>query len=325
MTADGKARLKRRLIGAGFAAFRASGVHRLAARFTRGQGVIAMFHHVRPWRGEAFAPNRLLEITPEFLGLTIETLRAEGFEIVTLDEALQRLGQTSAKPFAVLTFDDGYRDNLQFALPVLRAQAAPFTLYVTSGFADADARLWWLELEEAIRALGQFEFAIAGVNHSFSARSAQEKLDSFNRLYWNLRTLPEEEMLIAIAYLAQKAGVDGLSLTRDLCMRWDEIGEMAHDRLCTIGAHTLTHPMLGRRRMEFARDEMARCKTIIEERLARPVRHFAYPVGDPLSAGVREFALARELGYASAVTTRPGMVFAAHRDHVHALPRLSVN
>jgi len=43
------------------------------------------------------------------------------------------------------------------------------------------------------------------------------------------------------------------------------------------------------------------------------------------SAGPREFALARELGFASAVTTRPGVIFPEHRDHLHALPRLSVN
>lgn len=318
--------MKRRLIGAGFAAFRASGAHRLAARWTRGRGVIAMFHHVRPWAGRSFAPNRLLEITPEFLATAIETMRAQGFDIVSMDDALERLGSSATdRPFAVLTFDDGYRDNLEHALPVLRALHAPFTLYVTTGFADASARLWWLELEEAVRALPRIELAISGVNHVFDCSGAQEKLDSFNRLYWHLRTLPEDEMLTLIAWLAQKAVVASSDLTRDLCMRWSEIAAMAGDPLCTIGAHTLTHPMLGRHRIEFARDEIRRSKAIIEERMARPVRHFAYPVGDPLSAGPREFALAREAGFASAVTTRPGMVFDAHRDHLTALPRLSVN
>lgn len=322
-----KASFKHKVISAGFAGFRASGAHRLAARFTRGIGVFAMFHRVQPWNGAGFAPNRLLEITPEFLGLTIETLRSEGFEIVAIDEAVARItsGQTGARPFAVLTFDDGYRDTLVHALPVLRAQNAPFTIYVTTGFADASARLWWVELEEAVRVLPRFELAIGGVNHVFEARDETQKSDSFNRLYWNLRTLPEEDMLIAIDYLAQKAGVETLALTRDLCMRWEEITPLAEEPLCTIGVHTLTHPMLGRHRMEFARDEMARSRAIIEQKIGKPAVHFAYPVGDPLSAGVREFALARDLGFASAVTTRPGMVFPGHRGHLTALPRLSVN
>lgn len=326
MGAAGKASVKQKLIGAGFAAFRASGAHRFAARWTRGRGVVAMFHHVRPWAGKSFAPNRLLEITPEFLAISIETMRSQGFEIVSMDAALERLAAPAQdRPFAVLTFDDGYRDNFEFALPVLRALHAPFTLYVTTGFADASARLWWVELEEAVRALPRIELAISGVNHVFLCSSAQEKLDSFNRLYWHLRTLPEDDMLMAITNLAQKAGVEQHGLTRELCMRWDQIAALAADPLCTIGAHTLTHPMLGRHRIEFARDEIFRSKAIIEERLARPVRHFAYPVGDPLSAGAREFALARDAGFASAVTTQPGMVFDAHREHLTALPRLSVN
>jgi peptidoglycan/xylan/chitin deacetylase (PgdA/CDA1 family) len=53
--------------------------------------------------------------------------------------------------------------------------------------------------------------------------------------------------------------------------------------------------------------------------------HLAYPVGDPTSAGPREFAMAADLGFATAVTTRKGMLFPAHAQHLHALPRLSVN
>ena len=55
------------------------------------------------------------------------------------------------------------------------------------------------------------------------------------------------------------------------------------------------------------------------------MRHLSFPVGDPGSAGPREFALARDLGFAPAVTTRPGHLFAAHAGHLHALPRVSVN
>ena len=101
-------------IAAGFTAFRATGLHRLLAPLTRGRGAILMFHHVRPFDAQAFAPNRLLEITPEFLDSLIIKLQAQGFNIISLDAALVRLAaprQTGEKPFIVLTFDDGYRDN----------------------------------------------------------------------------------------------------------------------------------------------------------------------------------------------------------------------
>jgi peptidoglycan/xylan/chitin deacetylase (PgdA/CDA1 family) len=64
---------------------------------------------------------------------------------------------------------------------------------------------------------------------------------------------------------------------------------------------------------------------MLAARLGVPVRHLAYPFGDATSAGPREFALAADTGYASAVTTRPGMLYRQHGRHLTALPRLSVN
>jgi peptidoglycan/xylan/chitin deacetylase (PgdA/CDA1 family) len=59
--------------------------------------------------------------------------------------------------------------------------------------------------------------------------------------------------------------------------------------------------------------------------LARPIEHFAYPYGDKTAAAAREFALARNAGFKTAVTTRPGMIFSSAADHLTALPRVSLN
>ncbi|MBN9082870.1 MAG: polysaccharide deacetylase [Rhizobiales bacterium 62-17] len=319
-----RASVKEKAIAAGFAVFRATGLHR-AARFARGAGVILMFHHVRPWAGTGFAPNRLLEITPDFLETVIDTLRGEGFEIVSLDQAVERLGQGGEKPFAVLTFDDGYKDNLEYALPILRRHQAPFTLYVTTGFADRTARLWWVELEEAIRALERIDVEIGGTRLALDCRNDAEKAEAFRALYWPLRAGSEQDLLDRIAALARQAGVEPAKLVERLCLDWDGLRQIARDPLCTIGVHTLTHPMLAKHDEAFARRELAESRAIIEREIGQPARHLAFPVGDPTSAGPREFALARELGFASAVTTRPGMVFPEHAQHLTALPRLSVN
>lgn len=319
-----RASVKEKAIAAGFAVFRATGLHR-AARFARGAGVILMFHHVRPWAGQGFAPNRLLEITPDFLETVIDTLRGEGFQIVSLDQAVERLGQRGEKPFAVLTFDDGYKDNLEYALPILRRHQAPFTLYVTTGFAERAARLWWVELEEAIRALDRIEIEIGGTRFMLDCRNDTEKAEAFRALYWPLRAGSEQDLLDRIAGLARQAGVEPVKLVERLCLDWDGLRQIARDPLCTIGVHTLTHPMLAKHDEAFARRELAESRVIIEREIGQPARHLAFPVGDPTSAGPREFALAEELGFASAVTTRPGMVFPEHAKHLTALPRLSVN
>jgi peptidoglycan/xylan/chitin deacetylase (PgdA/CDA1 family) len=100
---------------------------------------------------------------------------------------------------------------------------------------------------------------------------------------------------------------------------------MSRDPLLTFGAHTLTHPMLAKQSRETVLSEIKDSKHRLETELDRKVLHFAYPVGDSRSASVREFDAARECGLASAVTTRPGHLFAGHASHLHALPRVSLN
>ena len=319
--------LKSRMIGAGFAAFRATGLHRLVGAATRGQGAVLMFHHVRPWRPATpgFAPNRLLEITPEVLDEALILVRRLGFDIVTLEEALARLAAGSGRPFVALTFDDGYRDNVAYALPVLERHKAPFTVYVATGFADRSVGMWWLELEEALRRAPSVEIADEGLSLSLRTGTPAEKAAAFDRIYWALRGGSEERLLKIVGELAARQGVDGRAIVAALCLDWPEIAALARHPLATIGAHTISHKMLAKWPMGVARQEMQGSKQQIEEKLGAPVRHFAYPVGDPTSAGAREFALAAELGFASAATTRPGMIFPAHRDHLTALPRVSVN
>ncbi len=310
-----------RALGAGLRAFGATGLPRLAAPVTRGAGVILMLHHVRPWVARDFAPNRGLEITPEFLDETLLALARNGFELASLDDVPARLAAPGRKPFAALAFDDGYRDNLQYALPILERHKAPFTINVATSFADGTGRLWWLELEETIRRAA----GVAFEGEVVRAASPREKAAAFAKIYWRLRAGGERRLLDVIAHLARVAGVDTAGLTPSLCMNWDEIAGLASHPLCAIGAHTVTHPRLAKLDAADARREMAQSKSAIEARIGKPVRHLAYPVGDATSAGAREFGLASEIGFTTAVTTRKGMVFSQHRQKLTALPRLSVN
>ncbi|WP_158807643.1 polysaccharide deacetylase family protein [Beijerinckia sp. L45] len=316
---------KQQIIAAGFAFFRATRLHRLVAPLTAGQGAILMMHHVRPWSGKAFAPNRLLEIEPGFLDAALTRIKALGFDFVTMDEALSRLGKPGAKRFVTLTFDDGYRDNVEHALPILERHAAPFALFVTTGFADRSARLWWVELEESIRTLDVVSVDIDGMTLVMPSKTPAEKLAAFEAVYWRLRGGPEDRLLKVIADLLSQAEQSSPALVAPLCLDWAGIVALARHPLCTIGVHTLTHPMLAKHPSDIVRRELLESRTIIEAKIGKPARHLAYPVGDPNAAGRREFALAEELGFASAVTTRPGMLFPGHRAHVHALPRLSLN
>ncbi|QGY06185.1 polysaccharide deacetylase family protein [Methylobacterium mesophilicum SR1.6/6] len=319
-------RTKHRIFASGFRAIQAVGADRWLAPAARGLGVILTFHHVSPDPVPAFAPNRLLSITPDFLDLTLRELDARGFEVIGLDEVPRRLAAPDyGPPFAALTFDDGYRDNVVHARPVLARHGVPWTLFVTSAFADQRGRLWWLELERAIVRLDRVRITIGSRSLDLPARSPQEKAIAFDVIYRDLRGGDEELLLARIADLCRQAGFTPGALAADLCLSWDEMRALARDPAVTFGAHTVSHPMLAKHEAAVAAREIAEGRDRIEAELGRPVRHLSYPVGDPGSAGPREFALASAMGFDTAVTTRPGHLFADHAGHLHALPRVSVN
>lgn len=302
-----------------------SGVSRLLAPYTRGAGVVFMLHHVSPEGPDAFEPNRILKVTPDFLARVVDEARRQGFDIVSLDEVHRRLqsGVTRQRPFAAFTFDDGYRDNMIHAWPLLRREGVPFTIYVPTDFPDGKGFLWWLVLERVIRAADSVTLTMDGALRTFDCSSLSAKESAFDTIYWWMRALPEDRARTVVAELAAAVGIDAASLCRDLVMTWDELREMARDPLVTIGAHTRGHLALAKLSAEQSRAEIAESVARIEHELGRPCRHFSFPYGDTTSAGEREFAFAAELGLATAVTTRKGVVTPSAR--LSALPRVSLN
>ena len=319
--------LRNTVIRAGLEALYFSGAHYLLRPIFAGVGTIFMLHHVRPAIEAQFQPNRHLGVEPEFLRAMLAHLRALDVDIVTLDEVHQRLqARNFARRFACFTLDDGYRDNRDFALAVMREFDAPLTVYVASDFAEGTGRLWWVALEMVIARASAIEAPIGGTLTRFDTSTAPAKQAAFDRLHDWLRALPgEHDLQCEISALCTRHGVDEATIARDLCMSWEELKAFAADPLVTIGAHTITHCNLARQSEATAAFEMATSRARIEAALQKPVLHFAYPYGDRIAAGRREFALARAAGFKTAVTTRPGMIFPESAAHLTALQRVSLN
>jgi peptidoglycan/xylan/chitin deacetylase (PgdA/CDA1 family) len=315
------------VIRAGLGALYFSGAHYLLRPIFAGVGAIFMLHHVRPPRDDAFQPNRHLEVTPEFLRAMLTHLRAHGVEIVTMDEVHRRLVERNfSRRFACLTLDDGYRDNRDFAAPVLRDFDAPFTVYVASDFAQGTGRLWWIALERVIAGTSAVEARIGGVAVRLDASTPAAKQAAFDRLHDWLRGLPgDHDIQREISNLCTRYGIDEAAIGGELCLSWDELKRFADDPLLTVGAHSITHCNLAKQTEAMASDEMATSRARIESAVQRPVLHFAYPYGDKGAANAREFALAHAAGFKTAVTTRPGMIFPENAGHMTALPRVSLN
>lgn len=314
------------MLQAALSALYYSGADGLVAPLTRGQGVIFMLHRVTPEPVAEFEPNRILKVTPQFVESVIYHVVEAGFEVLTLDEVPQRMARgSSGRPFACFTFDDGYRDNFEHAYPIFKRLGVPFSVYVPTDYADGKGDLWWLMLERIIASTTRLSVEIGGQRETFACRSVAEKDAAFDDLYWRLRRMREVDARAVVANLAAAYGFSSEALCRELMMGWDEIRALSADPLVTIGAHTCRHLALGKLGAQEARREMVDSIARIETELGRPCRHFSYPYGCETSAGPREFALARELGITTAVTTRKGLVQREHADALTELPRFSLN
>jgi peptidoglycan/xylan/chitin deacetylase (PgdA/CDA1 family) len=322
-----KKQLRKTVIRAGLEALYFSGAHFLLRPIFAGVGAIFMLHHVRPRRNDEFQPNYHLEVEPEFLRAMLEHLRSLDIDIVTMDEMHRRMFERDfARRFACFTFDDGYRDNRDHALAVMREFDAPLTVYVASDFAEGTGRLWWIALERVISKAATIEAPIGGTMTPIDTSTAETKQAAFELLHDWLRSLPgEQDLQREVSALCARHAVDDTAIAREFCMSWDEVKEFAGDPLVTIGAHTVTHCNLALQSEETAAFEITASRERIEAALSRPVLHLAYPYGDKIAAGQREFALASAAGFKTAVTTRPGMIFPESADHLTALQRVSLN
>ncbi len=305
-----------------------SGLSRLAQRFTGGSGAIFMLHHVRPPRHrEGFAPNAGLDVTPEFLDAVIGFVRARGWRLLSLEAAVEELrgGARNETPFAVFTLDDGFRDNLEHALPVFRRHACPFTVFAAPAYVDGKGELWWDALEEVIATTEIVRPGLEGLPAELPARTDEERRAAWEVVYWPVRRMEQHAQRDWIRRFAETHGVDLEALCRREVMNWDELRTLAADPLCSIGAHTVHHYAVALLDADEALAEMTESKTRLETELGRPVRTFAYPYGDADSAGPRDFRLASRAGFVTALTTRKGLVYPEHADHLMALPRVSLN
>jgi peptidoglycan/xylan/chitin deacetylase (PgdA/CDA1 family) len=304
-----------------------SGAHRLLAPYTQGAGVIFTLHHVRPApdRPGDFAPNSFLEVTPDFLDGLLDQVQDAGLDVVSLDDAVERLKQGDQRRFACFTFDDGYRDVAEHAWPLFKCRSLPLTLYLPTDYIDGKGELWWLALEQVIARVDEIELCRDGALWRLNTATVPDKIRAFEEIYWWLRTVDEATQRRVVRELAERHGVDMAADCRRLVMGWDEVRELAADPLVTIGAHTKAHFAISKLSEERAYDEMVGGADRLEAQLGRRPAHFSFPYGNPESAGPRDFALARQAGFKTAVTTRKGMVFDEHRRHLTALPRVSLS
>lgn len=309
------------------ATLRVTGLTKLARPFLGGIGVILMLHRVTAAPARPLDLNGHLSVRPDFLDAVLADMKEAGYRFVSMDEAVRLIREPDGgTPFATITLDDGYRDNLLEALPVFEKHETPFAIYIAPGLIGQYGNLWWEVVEDAVTVDETIEVPHASDALRLDAKTLQEKKLAFRTLIGHFSAdvteAKQRELIAAMSHnRARRHGKADYSVLMD----WDEIRIMAAHPLATIGAHTVNHYALKRLDLAHARAEMKEAACILEGELGTRPIHMAYPYGFKAAVDEREAEIAAEVGFVSAVTTRHGLIHPEHAAHLHALPRLSLN
>ena len=188
--------MKKTIIRGGLETLYFSGLHHLMRPLVGGVGAILTLHHVRPPRPDAFQPNRLLEVTPNFLERLLRRLKRARIDVISLDEMHRRFiaGEFNRR-FVCITFDDGYKDLKHWAYPLLKKYEMPFALYIPTSFPDRLGELWWVALEAVIAQNSRIGMMINGKRAVLRLRHGAEKRELYDAVYRYLRSMKTEDEL----------------------------------------------------------------------------------------------------------------------------------
>lgn len=241
------------------------------------------------------------------------------FQVLPLPEAVERLRIRSLPVRAAcVTFDDGYRDNLQVALPILNKYRLPATVFVATDFLDG-GRMWNDTVIEAVRRAERSELDLRCLGLGcWPLTMIEDRRTAVAELLPRLKYLEPKTRVRLADGIAEAVGAE---LPSDLMLTSDQVRVLRREGI-EIGAHTRSHPILAAIDDEQAREQIVSSKRHLEELLDAPVRLFAYPNGRPGQDYRREHVrMVQEAGFMAAVSTAMGV--ATVRADVYQLPRFT--
>ena len=241
------------------------------------------------------------------------------FNILPLSEAANRLhSSTLPSRAASITFDDGYADNVEIALPILQKYGVVATFFIASGFLDG-GRMWNDTVIESVRLAKGDMLNLSTIGLGVrTITSLEQRRETLSLLIGKLKYLSHETRTSQVEKLSS---IISAELPDNLMMTSAQVRQL-HDAGMEIGGHTVTHPILASIDDATARKEIVEGKARLETITGTPVRLFAYPNGKPgkdyLPVHVK---MIRESGFEAAVSTAWG---AARQDSdMFQLPRFT--
>ena len=282
----------------------------------KGKGAIICLHRVLPDKSveNEYLPNSNMSMKQSsFIDFT--KYLSNNYNVVSIDELIRHLESNSNEFKLCLTFDDGYKDNINYALPVLEKFNLPAVIYICTNFIEGEAVMWWFELWECIIEKNSIQYG----KKYLKCRTKSEKIKAF--------TILKNEIML-MSKLNQNNLLTEISDTKKrknyshLCMNWKDIKFLDKHELITIGSHSHSHSFLSNENMDNIKNDISKSKDILEKKLGHTIIHFAYPYGTKNSYGIREMNLIKNSKFKSAVSTECKKI---NINNLYNLPRLGFN
>lgn len=297
----------------------ASGGVALAGRFTPASALILMYHAVEDNPRDVADTLGRNALAAKFFREHMETL-ARRFTPIALDELLLRLarGEPLPRKSVVVTFDDGYADNCETALPVLQQLGIPATFYLLAGAVASGRAPWFVRLHYAFANTNKSEWVAAPGGPAFSLKGDENRRTAFLESCVQCAKAESAKREAVADSIVQE--LEAPPLAERLMMTWEQARKLI-EKGHIVGSHTMTHPNVAYISASDAQWEFEASKRVLEANLGAAVNHFSYPhpVLNPNWTDKTQ-ELCSLAGYKSAVLTLNGPVRPG--ENPQALPRL---
>lgn len=272
--------------------------------------VIFLFHGVVRHRSAGVRNSTRKHLSlPEFCLLS-EQLKARG-SAISMDDLVRayRRKETLPPRAFVITFDDGFENNISVVVPVLRELNLPATFYITTAFVNTEVCSWTDRMEYALDQLPCIELDMQKPSLRGQYTTQEEKLALLDRL----RTVIKKDATIdphqCVDAIWKQLGIEHMELDPELDrkMTWTQLEALSRDPLFSIGGHGHTHRILTHLDPNTLECEIDQNIRLLQEHTQRPVMHYAYPEGLPHCYSEGVITLLRRYGIQSAVTAEVGI------------------
>jgi peptidoglycan/xylan/chitin deacetylase (PgdA/CDA1 family) len=239
----------------------------------------------------------------------VELLRRT-YDVVSLDEAVKAHteGRPSAKPRAVITFDDGHESLHRYLLPIVEREQLPVTVYIATGHIATGQSYWFDRVMNALQTSSAFVLDLGdqGLGRwTLGATRGESNWRVVSDVLQSLKGLSPERREAVTGVIVERMAAAPRPRFRPLSpMSMAQLKELAASRWVTLGAHTHCHNLLDQLSLQQASASIAQSRDLLKAWTGRPVDHFAYPNGNHNGDLVREV---EALGFASAFTAEKGL------------------